>query len=77
MTDSVRVHLNIPKKINGNGRLKMMVKQGQPALVTEAVTGENVNTIPFPCSLSPLNIFYTFSTFKMFLINYLIFIESL
>lgn len=55
----------------------MMVKQGQPALVTEAVTGENVNTIPFPCSLSPLNIFYTFSAFKMFLINYLILIESL
>lgn len=84
MTGSLRVYFNIPKKLVEMGDLKLwssslvalLPKSGKPALVTEPVTGQNVNAVP--CSVTPFDyqyFFYTFSAFKIVLINYLIFIE--
>ena len=63
-----------------NSLAALQPKQGRPALVIETVTGQNVNTIPnstVPFGFQYFCFFFTFGAFKVFLINYLTFIESL
>lgn len=84
MTGSLRVHLNIPKKLVEMGYLQlwssllaaMQPNEESTALVTEDVPGQNVNTSSPSMVLLNSRHFFILFAFKVILISYIIFIES-